>query len=331
MDEKVVLIVVSQPDIASLNQGKALLNFGGWVSAPPVEGDETWRQKNVRIWWFSKGLLHEDNLEKRWQNSTGEVVSEVIFPSRHSAASGQPSLTLHPIGVTHLGEDDDMPFGGIRGRAPPPSTRIAAWFRKLLQQSETIIGERFELSLEVTHHGPWVDVPCMFIEIGSTEEMWPDLPAADCLAQLMWDGLGLGANSAKSATLVSSEVGVWDENINSGEKVVIGLGGGHYALRFASIAAYPNVWLGHMLANYALPMEKPTDENWDPKTGVLPEGTWASSIDEAVASTKLAFPKGELWAYLDKKSFKGWQRQVIMRHLDSIGIPFGRTKDIVSK
>lgn len=34
----------------------------------------------------------------RWQAATGESVAEVLFMSRHMAASGKPALTLHPIG-----------------------------------------------------------------------------------------------------------------------------------------------------------------------------------------------------------------------------------------
>ena len=331
MPGDVVLIIVSTCDIASLNQGKALLAKGGWVSGPVVEGDETWIQKDIRIWWFSNGLLHEDNLDKRWREVTGEFVSEVIFPSRHSAASGQPSLTLHPIGIMHLSAGDETPYGGIASRAPPPSTRLGAWFRELLKHSSTTIGQRFELSLEVTHHGPWLEVPCLFIEIGSTEELWPDMAAAECLADLVWKGLGLGTGlQAGNAEVESCGLGKWDSHINAGEKVVIGIGGGHYAFRFSALAANEGVWLGHMLANYALPMIKPDDPHWDPNTGELPRGNWMASIDEAVEATRLAFPNGEIWAYLDKKSFKGWQRRVIMRHLDSRKIPFGRTKDILN-
>ena len=55
-------------------------------------------------------MFEKDHLDLRWQQATGEVVDEVIFPSRHSAASGQASLTLHPIGVMQLGRHP--PYGG---------------------------------------------------------------------------------------------------------------------------------------------------------------------------------------------------------------------------
>ncbi len=320
MSDEVKLVVVSTLDIASLNQGKALLAKGGWKAGPPVEGDATWSQSDVRIWWFHDRLLHQDNLDLRWQDSTGEQVAEVIFPSRHVAASGQPSLTVHPIGVMYHGIDEEVPFGGKPGRAPPPSTRLGPWFRELLAIENESIREKFEISLEVTHHGPWLETPSLFIEIGSTPNEWPHETAAELLADVMWRGLGLDGGAG---------IGGWDEATNRGEKVVIGLGGGHYAIRLCAVAANSGVWLGHMLANYALVMEKPEGEGWEASGGVLPGGLWRQAIDEAIDSTRRAFPGGEVWAYLDRKSFKGWQRQSIMRYLQESAIPIGRTKDLL--
>ena len=69
---------------------------------------------DVRMWMFGGGILFEDDIDKRWQQQTGEVVREVIFPSRHAAASGKPSLTLHPIGVPHLDQKQCPSLGVSR-------------------------------------------------------------------------------------------------------------------------------------------------------------------------------------------------------------------------
>lgn len=44
-------------------------------------------------------IVKEDDLDSRWEEATGEVVDEVIFLSRHTAASNRPALTVHPIGM----------------------------------------------------------------------------------------------------------------------------------------------------------------------------------------------------------------------------------------
>ena len=314
------LVVVSEPDIASLIQGEELLELGEWQAGPEVESCATWALSDVRIWWLESRLLHEDDLDRRWTEVTGEEVVEVIFPSRHFAASGNPSLTVHPIGNPHLIEGEEMSHGGRRGQCPPPSPRLGSWFREILScGKQSGLDDEFSLTLEVTHHGPWLEVPCLFIEIGSTDTHWGRRDAARVLADIIWRGLGLDGGSG---------IGKWTEE-NAGEKVVVGIGGGHYAPFIGRLAAHEGIWMGHMVANHSLPFIKPDEDSWNPLEDELPLGSWRQAIDSAVESTLRAFPGGQIWAYLDRKSFKGWQRQSIRRHLEERGIPIGRTRDLV--
>lgn len=55
--------------------------------------------ESVRLLEISKGIVEEDDLDLRWETATSEVVSEVIFLSKHTAVSNKPALTLHPIGT----------------------------------------------------------------------------------------------------------------------------------------------------------------------------------------------------------------------------------------
>ena len=93
--ESVTLLILSSPDIASTVQGDALLGRGGWNQADSVEDGKTWRHKSqpVHIWWFPGKVLWEDGLDERYSAASGAQVREVIFLSRHSAASGRPSCT----------------------------------------------------------------------------------------------------------------------------------------------------------------------------------------------------------------------------------------------
>ena len=166
----------------------------------------------------------------------------------------------------------------------------------------------FDLSLEVTHHGPVLQSPAMFIEVGSTQATWGHVEAARLLASIINDGLFHASHSM-----------TWDEDVHAGQVVVITLGGGHYAPRANQLAAKEGVWLGHMLASYALPFEQ--------NDGLL-AGNWSIAIDEAIRATTLAFPGGHLVASMDKKSFRGWQRQAVRDHLAIRNIPLLTTKDI---
>ena len=311
----VSILAVNKADIASYNQAKILLAKFDWQPLGLIEEKDAYSLNKTRMWIFDDSILLEDNIDLRWQSATDEIVTEVIFPSKHVAASGKPSLTLHPIGVTHLDKGSEPPFGGKSGFAPPPSTRLAAWWKEFQKRAfDTDIAERFELTLEVTHHGPWLNVPSLFIEIGSTKNDWPDMDAANFLAGIIASGMGLDGGS---------QIGVWDEKKNSGDLVLITLGGGHYAPRANKIASMDGVWLGHMLATYSLPFEKPLVE------GELPRGTWCQSISAAINSTRAAFPGGDIVCSMDKKAFKGWQRQAIRDHLSKNQIPLLTTKKIV--
>ena len=172
--QQVSIIAVNADDIASYNQAKYLLEKFPWQSIGKVEGKLAYQLNNVRIWMFERGILFEDDIDQRWFDNTGEIVTEVIFPSTTcSRLSGKPSLTLHPIGVPQLNKSRKAAqFGGKAGFAPLSFNPGLSSWRKMLQEyvSGTELAEQFELTLEVTHHGPWLNVPAMFIEIGSTEE-----------------------------------------------------------------------------------------------------------------------------------------------------------------
>ena len=306
------LIIINRSDIASLNQGDALKSMRDWDTLEPVEGHPAYGSDNIRMWYLPERVLWEDFLDRRWYDATGETVCEAIFPSRHAAASGQASLTLHPIGIPHLPAGEQGPYGGIGGKAAPPNTRLASWWRMLNERwtsHEDL--SAFDLSLEVTHHGPYLDAPSLFIEVGSTEATWGHIGAAEFLATLTHDALfenGYGE--------------VWDEQKHSGSLVLITLGGGHYAPRANVLAAYEGVWLGHMLATYALPFEK---------NDGIPGGTWAQSIDAAINSTRQSFPGGQIVVYMEKKAFKGWQRQAIRDYLERNNLPLVNSKRFIEK
>jgi D-aminoacyl-tRNA deacylase len=306
----VTLIAISNGDIASRIQGEALLRKLKWDVLTLVEGHQAFCLKDVRLWFLPDRILWEDHLDDRWETSTGEVVREVLFPSRHSAVSGRPSLTLHPIGIPQVKIDEEIPYGGKAGCAVPPNPRISEWW-KLFNQEITKYPslEHFELTLEVTHHGPFLHAPSMFIEIGSTSETWGNLDAADFLSNIIIEGLGLRG---------SHQIGVWDESTARQDLVVMTLGGGHYAPRANHVGLLPRVRIGHMLATYSLPF------------GTLehPDEQWKVSLHSAYMATKQAFPNGTIVCMIEKKAFKGWQRDLLKQYCEEMNLPIFQRKDV---
>ncbi|KAL3335507.1 hypothetical protein AABB24_031630 [Solanum stoloniferum] len=179
----VTLIVATTIDPASIGPASALLAMPGWHPGPPIQDVPSFVNRDVRLLKHDSSIVREDHLDTRWEETTGETVDEIIFLSKHTAASKRPALTVHPIGVPHLTEGDQLPVGGKPAWAAPPNPRIGPWFRllKTIADSQNLTPE-FEVTLEATHHGPVTNAPTMFVEIGSTEEYWKRQDAAQAIA-----------------------------------------------------------------------------------------------------------------------------------------------------
>ncbi|TQD72595.1 hypothetical protein C1H46_041874 [Malus baccata] len=245
-----------------------------------------------------RGIVEEDDLDRRWEEATEERVNEVIFLSKHTTVSNRPALTVHPIGILHLRESEAGPQGGKPGWAAPPSPSIGPWLRHLKKfaQAHNLVPE-FEITLEGTHHRPVTNTPTMFVEIG----------------------LGLGGGAA---------VGNWNGEKDK-NKVLLGLGGGHYAPRHMDIVLKDGVWVGHLLSGYSMPMEDPNQSKAGTNAKDTKDigGTWKHAIKAAFEATRSAFPGGEVTAHLDQKSFKSWQKNAITAFLGKQNIKIGKPND----
>ena len=260
------------------------------------------------VWLQEESLLKLNEADKRFierisQHDTSQTppsVSDIVFLSRHTAASGKPSLTVHPIGVPWLTESGTVELGGKPGRASPPSFRIGALYRSLMAATkESPLSEEFEVTLEATHHGPHVDVPACFVEIGSTEEEWGRTDVGDLWATVLENHFRAGDNFKGAATTA-----------------VVLIGGGHYCPRMGDMAKIGDeVVVGHVLAQYTL--KDQLEENITPDNAVM--GGWRQVILEAIAATKKTFPTQRLICVVDKK-WKSTMRAQITGFLDEQGI-----------
>ncbi len=288
-----------------------VLKIDGWGKTEEMGHGQVTRHDSGTEALLIQGLhIWADGIDLEHESATDSTVDEVLVLSRHVSASETPALTLHAIGVP--GESPRgvrARSGGITGTVVPPSTKFGQLFRTMSGIAiENKLDEEYDITLETTHHGPLLNKPTLFLEIGSTEDRWTDHRAARVWAATLSHCLGLEGTSTHS----------WS---GSGE-VMLGLGGGHYAPRHKSIISQTDVWVGHLLANYALVFEEPDGDE-------LPLGPWRHSVTVAVNSTREAFPGGDVFAHLDRKSFKGWQRQALATLLSEMGIPVLRGKQIL--
>jgi D-aminoacyl-tRNA deacylase len=212
------LIVCSTCDVSSVNIRDCLFRMKRWEDIG-TDGKNTVRASGEDTMITIPELhIYAESVDDEARRF-GVKFDDVVFLSRHKAASGVPTLTVHPIGNYNAAD-----FGGAAETLVKSSPELMTDALRIISARDT---PGFEVSFEVTHHGPFVDTPSMFIEIGSDETMWPNMRAAEILAH---------------AVLTSKK----NDHPN-----VIGVGGGHYAPRFTEIADTHEVNFGHMLPNYA--------------------------------------------------------------------------------
>lgn len=219
-----MLVVCSEVDAASVNIRDRMLEAGSFESAGTFEGRPVHQGHGGHLVTIGDESLFRNNLDAEVFNSLGIQHSAVVYLSRHSSATGLKSLTVHPIGnFSHAR------FGGFFRQlvhsCPGGMTNALRRLRSLAAEAHL----PHQVSFEVTHHGPYLNTPTFFIEIGSDEVAWVEEEPARVVAETV---LGL-------------------EPSGTGP-VLLGLGGGHYAPRHTDVALAKEVSYSHMIPSHAI-------------------------------------------------------------------------------
>lgn len=222
-----LLIVASLADEASVNIRDRLLELGGWSEAGTFDGASVWRRDDRLLVTIGEHHLYQDFIDARVRDALGVSPDAVVYVSKHRAASGRDAFTVHPIGNWR-----DAEFGGRPGELVPAAPGLMT--SALLHLSEGARAFRLPATYEATHHGPYLETPTFYIEVGSGLERWTDPSAGALLAR----------------TVLAAKP--------SGDPIAIGVGGGHYVPRLTDVALARRVAFGHLVPSHAL--EPP---NWD--------------------------------------------------------------------
>lgn len=220
------LIVTSSEDPASMNIRARLLEKDKWSEKGSFEEHPAMTKDDFLMVQVDRIHLDEELIDERVSKALEVTVEVVVFASRHRSESKIPTLTVHPIGNFSSAD-----LGGRPGTLCKSSPQLMTSALRALAANGRGLG--FNISFETTHHGPFVNSPAFYIEIGSYEELWEREDAAEAIAE--------------------SILSIKDE----GYPVVVCAGGGHYAPRFTEVALSKKVAIGHMAANYALEALKP--------------------------------------------------------------------------
>lgn len=164
-------------------------------------------------------------------NYSGTDAELIIFVSKHASKKNIPSLTCHTPGNYGGAE-----FGGEDGVLSVSNAKIQTKCLRLLNELNNRNQWRFCVTFEVTHHGPSLPVPCLFVEVGSSAKQWNHEPYCSGIAAVTTELLNEYRNIMESEQLIA-----------------IGVGGSHYAHSFTSSVLNNNkLSIGHICPDYAL-------------------------------------------------------------------------------
>jgi D-aminoacyl-tRNA deacylase len=223
-----ILIVASSKDTASLNIKKQILDYHEFEETAeifqenPVYTIEV-NGKKVELVTLTDESIYAQDLTDFFPNS-----ELIVFISRHSSISGTPTLSVHTPG--NLGE---AKMGGIPRRVSVSPANVMRDVLKAMTRLKEEMHLDYEVSYEGTHHGPSLNVPTMFSELGSSPKQWNDLRAAEAVAHATIEAVSkFGDFSAKT---------------------VLGIGGLHYNSKFTRTALCDEIAFGHIIPKYAVP------------------------------------------------------------------------------
>jgi len=179
---------------------------------------------------LKKETIYSNDLNSKNYPELKEI-DFIIFASTHRSKKGNPSLSVHAPGNWRNAD-----LGGFPGKVCPTSALLLKYLFQRLNElaQENDLMEKYEVTLEVTHHGPLIDIPCCFVELGSNEKDWVDKGAARVLAK----------------TILS----VQDYKPKDSWIPAIGIGGPHYCPNFNKIQLNSDYAVSHIIPNYVLPL-----------------------------------------------------------------------------
>ncbi|MCX8153904.1 MAG: hypothetical protein N3E52_05680 [Candidatus Bathyarchaeota archaeon] len=222
-----ILLVASLKDVASLTITRQVLaHYPFKPTGQAFQGNPVYsaivNNKEVNLI-----ILSEESISAQYLTDNFPNPGLIVFISRHSSTSGKPTLSVHTPG--NLGEAE---FGGLpRQVSIAPAAAMHDALKALSYFKEGMQLE-YEVSYECTHHGPSLNTPAMFVELGSSPQQWRDPHAAEAVAHAAMSAIG--------------KFGVFTKN------AVLGIGGTHYNERFTRIALDGEALFGHIIPKYAV-------------------------------------------------------------------------------
>lgn len=219
-----IAIIASSKDTAGLNIGNSLIKLFDFENIDEKFDNNNILQFNkiknkvIKLYLINEDLIFAENIDKKID------ADAFIFASKHRSRENTPSFTVHPIGNWGKAE-----FGG-REKSLCPSSAVLLK-NLFIELNENAKLSNYEITLEATHHGPYVEKPAVFVEIGSTEKEWNETKNGEIIAKTIMSAL---------------------KNENKNYNIAVGIGGPHYCSNFNKIVLGTDIAISHICPKYHL-------------------------------------------------------------------------------
>ena len=287
-----IVIVSSTQDEASTNIKQEILSLDHWNIVNSFFDKDVYQHDQLSDVFLitipDKTIIHE-NLEQQIKDRLKLDPSQFIFISRHRSKSGEPTLSTHPIG--NFAQAD---FGGKSRLLTPAMPQLMTTLLRTMKSKAMEKKLKHEVTFEVTHHGPWLETPTVFAEVGSTIEEWVKKEPAHVVAESI-----LSVLHHKR----------YESDYDTDIPVLIGVGGGHYAPRFSKVKLKKKVCFGHMIPSYHI------------KPGHIDKEMFMRTLDATPNVSAV---------YLDRKALSSSIKSTFENWCDELSIPLVSSKDFSS-
>ncbi len=217
-----VAIISSKNDPASSNMKQNLIeNFGFKKINGMFDSNEVYGLESIRIYTLNIKHIFADDLDK-------EINAELfIICSTHRSESNKPAMTVHSIGNFNKAEHG----GKDRTICPTNALFIRNYLIELKKHAHEVYG--YDLTMEATHHGPYIEKPIVYVEIGATEKEWNDRNAGRIAAKCIMSGI---------------------EKLKEkhGYKIAAGIGGLHYCDNFNRLIMKSDLAFVYICPKYSI-------------------------------------------------------------------------------
>jgi len=232
-----IAIISYSKDKASINIKENIVNNFDFN-----ESDEKFDNNNIfqttidndiiKLYTINSEHIYTDGLDRKIDADL------FIFISKHSAVEGRPSLTCHPIGNFGKAEKG--------GREKTLCTAPSFFLKNILNElNKNSDDADYDVTMEATHHGPFLEKPILFVEIGSSEKEWEDQNAGSIIAKSLISTIKNNSNNNDSINKN------FNEKNNNYESVFV-IGGSHYNHVATKAMLKTNFGVGHICAKYNL-------------------------------------------------------------------------------